>query len=160
MREVTNRRRLGLDLTPLRTSRDYRLVFTGGAVSGFGSFTTYVTIPYQVAKLTNDPLAVGLLGVCELLPLLVMAFVGGALADYLDRRLLVRGGEFALAALCGVLLLNALSDRPHLWLLYVVAAVTAAIDGIQRPALEAMVPRLVTPEEIPVVSALQSLGFQ
>jgi MFS family permease len=152
--------RLSLDLTPLRTSRDYRLVFTGGAVSGFGSFITYVTIPFQVAAITNDPLAVGLLGVCELVPLLVMAFVGGALADYLDRRLLVRGGEIALAALCGVLLVNALADRPHLWLLYLVAAVTAAIDGVQRPALEAMVPRLVTPEEIPATSALQSLGMQ
>ena len=152
--------RLGLDLTPLRTSRDYRLVFVGGSISGFGSFITYVTIPFQVAAITHDPLAVGLLGVCELLPLLIMAFVGGALADYLDRRLLVRGGEFALAALCGVLLLNALSERPHLWLLYLVAAVTAAIDGIQRPALEAMVPRLVTPEQIPATSALQSLGMQ
>jgi MFS family permease len=152
--------RLGLDLTPLRTSRDYRLVFIGGSVSGFGSFITYVTIPFQVAAITHDPLAVGLLGVCELLPLLIMAFVGGALADYLDRRLLVRGGEFALTALCGVLLVNALSDRPHLWLLYLVAAVTAAIDGIQRPALEAMVPRLVTPEEIPATSALQTLGMQ
>jgi MFS family permease len=152
--------RLALDLTPLRTSRDYRLVFTGGAVSGFGSFITYVTIPFQVAAITNDPLAVGLLGLCELVPLLVMAFVGGALADYLDRRLLVRGGEIALAALCGVLLVNALADRPHLWLLYLVAAVTAAIDGVQRPALEAMVPRLVKPEEIPATSALQSLGMQ
>jgi MFS family permease len=152
--------RLGLDLTPLRTSRDYRLVFIGGSVSGFGSFITYVTIPFQVAAITHDPLAVGLLGVCELLPLLIMAFVGGAMADYLDRRLLVRGGEFALAALCGVLLINALSDRPHLWLLYLVAALTAAIDGIQRPALEAMVPRLVTPEEIPATSALQTLGMQ
>ena len=154
------RRRLGLDLTPLRTSRDYRLVFVGGTVSGFGSFITYVTIPFQVAAITRDPLAVGLLGVCELLPLLIMAFVGGALADYLDRRLLVRGGEFALAALCAVLLINSLSDRPHLWLLYVVAAATAAIDGIQRPALEAMVPRLVTPQEIPATSALQSVGMQ
>ena len=152
------RRRLGLDLSPLRTSRDYRLVFVGGTVSGFGSFITYVTIPFQVAAITHDPFAVGLLGVCELVPLLLMAFVGGALADFLDRRLLVRGGEFAMAALCAVLLVNALSHRPHLWLLYVVAAVTAAIDGIQRPALEAMVPRLVTPEEIPAVSALQSLG--
>jgi MFS family permease len=152
--------RLGLDLTPLRTSRDYRLVFIGGSVSGFGSFITYVTIPFQVAAITKDPLAVGLLGVCELVPLLVMAFVGGALADYLDRRLLVRGGEFALAALCGVLLINALSDRPHLWLLYAVAAVSAAIDGIQRPALEAMVPRLVAPEQIPSTFALQSLGMQ
>ncbi|BFU47354.1 MFS transporter [Krasilnikovia sp. MM14-A1004] len=154
------RRRLGLDLTPLRTSRDFRLVFAGGAVSGFGSFITYVTIPFQVAAITHDPLAVGLLGVFELVPLLVMAFVGGALADFLDRRLLVRGGELALAALCGVLLVNALSDRPHLWLLYLIAAATATIDGVQRPALEAMLPRLVTPEEIPATSALQSLGMQ
>jgi MFS family permease len=157
---VRSRRRLGLDLTPLRTSRDFRLVFFGGAVSGFGSFITYVTIPYQVAKLTGDPLMVGLIGVCELVPLLIMAFVGGALADYLDRRLLVRGGELALAALCGVLLVNALSDRPHLWLLFVVAALTAAVDGLQRPALEAMIPRLVRPEELPATMAMNSLGMQ
>ncbi len=151
---------LGLDLTPLRTSRDYRLVFVGGSVSGFGSFITYVTIPFQVAAITNDPLMVGLLGVCELVPLLVMAFVGGALADYLDRRLLVRGGEFALTALTAVLLVNALSDKPHLWLLYVVAALTACVDGLQRPALEAMVPRLVQPSELPATMALSSLGMQ
>jgi MFS family permease len=153
-------RRLALDLTPLRTSRDFRLVFAGGAITAFGSFITYVTIPFQVARLTGDPLMVGLLGACELVPLLFMAFVGGALADYLDRRLLVRGGEFALAALTGVLLVNALLDRPHLWLLYVVAALTACVDGLQRPALEAMVPRLVSPAELPATMALQSIGMQ
>ncbi len=152
-------KRLGLDLTPLRTSRDYRLLFTGQTISGFGSFITYVSIPFQVAALTHDPLAVGAIGVCELVPLLVMAFVGGALADYVDRRLLVRGGEFALTALTGVLLVNALAGAPHLWLLYVVAALTACIDGVQRPALDAMVPRLVTPSELPATSALQSLGY-
>ncbi|GAA2618769.1 MFS transporter [Paractinoplanes durhamensis] len=156
---MSKRRYLGMDLSPLR-SRDFRLVFAGGTVSGFGSFITYVTIPYQVAKITDDPLMVGLLGVCELVPLLVMAFVGGALADYLDRRLLVRGGEFALAALTGVLLINALSDEPHLWLLYVIAALAASVDGLQRPALEAMIPRLVEPEQLPAVMAIQSLGFQ
>ena len=149
-----------MDLTPLRTSRDYRLVFISGSVSGFGSFITYVTIPFQVAAITDDPLMVGLLGVCELVPLLIMAFVGGALADYLDRRLLVRGGELALAALCGVLLVNALTDEPHLWLLYVVAALTASVDGLQSPALQAMVPRLVKPEELPATMALQSLAMQ
>ncbi|HEX5202044.1 MFS transporter [Paractinoplanes rhizophilus] len=153
-------KRLGLDLSPLRTSRDYRLVFLGGSVSAFGSFITYVTIPYQVAKLTDDPLMVGLLGVCELVPLLVMAFVGGALADYVDRRLLVRGGELGLTVLTGILLLNAFSDRPHLWLLYVIAALAACVDGLQRPAVEAMVPRLVEPEQLPAVMALQSLSMQ
>src|SRR4029450_3001066 len=87
------RRRLGLDLTPLRTSRDYRLLFIGGSISGFGSFITYVTSPFQVAAITNDPLMVGLLGVCELVPLLIMAFVGGALAAFLDRRLVCRRAE-------------------------------------------------------------------
>lgn len=152
-------KQLGLDLTPLRTSRDYRLVFTSQTVSGFGSFITYVSIPFQVAALTHDPLAVGAIGVCELVPLLVMAFVGGALADYVDRRVLVRGGEFALTALTGVLLINALTGAPHLWLLYVVAALSAGIDGVQRPALDAMIPRLVTPQELPATGALHSLGY-
>ncbi|GLY05902.1 MULTISPECIES: MFS transporter [Actinoplanes] len=157
---TSGKRRLGLDLTPLRTSRDFRLVFTGGVVTAFGSFISYVTIPFQVAQLTDDPLMVGLIGVCELAPLLIMAFVGGALADYIDRRLLVRGSEAALAAIAGLLLFNSLSDTPHLWLLYVAAFLTAAVAGLQRPALEAMVPRLVKPEELPATMALQSLGMQ
>ncbi|GAA4468795.1 MFS transporter [Phytohabitans houttuyneae] len=153
-------RRMALDVTPLRTSRDYRLLFAAGGVSGFGSFITYVTIPFQVYALTDDPLLVGLLGVCELVPLLFMAFVGGALADYLDRRALVLGAEVAFTALCGVLLVNALLDSPHLWLLYVVAGLTAAIDGIQRPAMEGLTPRVVTPEQIPAASALNGLRMQ
>ncbi len=67
-------RRLAIDLTPLRTSRDFRLVFTATGISGLGSLVTYVTIPYQVFRLTEDPLLVGLLGVCELVPLLFMAW--------------------------------------------------------------------------------------
>jgi MFS family permease len=158
--DAGGRRRLTLDLTPLRTSRDFRLVFAASGVSAFGSLITYVTIPYQVAKLTNDPLLVGLLGVCELVPLLFMAFIGGALADYLDRRLLVLGGEIAFTVLTGVLLVNAFAAKPHLWLLYVVAGLTAAIDGVQRPAMEGLTPRLVTPEEIPAAGALSSLRMQ
>jgi MFS family permease len=153
-------RRLALDLTPLRTSRDYRLFYGASGISGLGSFITFVTIPYQVAEITDDPLLVGLLGVCELVPLLVMAFVGGALADYLDRRLLFLGGEVALTLLTGVLLVNARSDEPHLWLLYVVAGLTAAVDGVQRPAMEGLTPRLVTPAEIPAASALNTLRMQ
>ncbi|GIF15163.1 MFS transporter [Actinoplanes teichomyceticus] len=154
------KRRLSVDPTPLRTSRDFRLVFISGAVTSFGSFISYVTIPYQVAKLTDDPLMVGLIGVCELAPILIMAFVGGALADYLDRRLLVRGSEAALALICGLLLINSLSDEPHLWLLYVCAFLTAAVAGLQRPAMGAMLPRLVKADQLPAAMALQSLSMQ
>ncbi|MDG4786046.1 MFS transporter [Micromonospora sp. WMMD1102] len=153
-------RRMALDVTPLRTSRDFRLLFAASGVSGFGSFITYVTIPFQVYALTDDPLLVGLLGVCELVPLLVMAFVGGALADYLDRRALVLGAEVGFSVLAGVLLVNSLFDQPHLWLLYLVAALTAAIDGIARPALEGLTPRIVALDEIPAASALNALRMQ
>jgi MFS family permease len=149
--------RLGLDLAPLRSSRDFRLVFTGAGVSAIGSYLTYISIPYQVYLLTHDPLLVGLLGLCEIVPLLFMAFVGGTLADYVDRRRLVILGELAFTALTGVLLVNALLGQPQLWIMFVVAALTTAIDGLQRPALDAIVPRLVAPTQIPAASVLNTL---
>jgi MFS family permease len=153
----SQRRRVGVDLTPLRTSRDFALVFSGAGISALGSFITYVSIPYQVFVLTDSPLLVGLLGVCELVPLLLMAFVGGALADYLDRRRLIIVGELAFATLTATLLVNAMLGSPQLWLLFVVSALSTAIDGLQRPALDAIIPRLVPPEQIPATSVLNSL---
>src|SRR5215510_2285258 len=132
-----------MDLRPLRTSRDFTLMFSGSGISMLGSFITYVTIPYQVYALTKDPLLVGLLGLCELVPLLFMAFVGGALADYLDRRRLVILGEVSFSLLTIGLLINAMLGRPHLWVLFVVAALSTAVDGLQRRAMDAIVPRLV-----------------
>jgi MFS family permease len=152
---VTARRRFGLDVSPLR-SRDFRLLFIGGGITSIGSFITEVTIPFQVARLTHSPVMVGLLGVCELVPLLFMSFVGGALADYLDRRRLVIGGELAFAVLTGTLLLNALLGQPQLWLLFVIAALTTTVVSVQRPALDALIPRLVEPARIPAANALNS----
>lgn len=146
-----------MDLAPLRTSRDFRLVFTGAGVSALGSYLTYVSIPYQVYLLTEDPLLVGLLGVVELLPLLVMAFLGGALADYVDRRRLIIVGEVAFSGLTALLLVNALLGRPQLWLLFVVAGLTTTVDGLQRPALDAIVPRLVPPDQLAAAGALNGL---
>jgi MFS family permease len=148
---------LALDLTPLRTSRDFRLFYAASGVSALGSYLTYVTIPFQVAALTHSPLAVGALGACELLPLLFMTFVGGALADYLDRSRLVLAGEVAMTVLTGALLVNTFAGRPNLWVLFVVAGLTATVDGIQRPALEGLTPRLVPAEQIPAAGALNEL---
>lgn len=78
-----------MDVTPLRVSRDYRLLFTGQFVSYFGSAISYVVLPVQMYQLTRSSFAVGMLGVAEFVPMFVMAFVGGALADYVDRRRLI-----------------------------------------------------------------------
>jgi MFS family permease len=126
-------------------------------VSFAGSMITYVAIPYQMYQLTRSSLAVGLLGAAELAPLLATGLLGGALADARDRRRMVQLTELGLAVLSAVLVLNAQAEHPQVWVLFVVAALAAALDGLQRPSLEAMVPRLVPREDLAAASALSSL---
>ncbi len=82
-------RALRVDLTPLRTSRDFRLLFWAGTVFYFGGMVSYVAIPYQIYTLTGSNFAVGAIGLVELLPIIVFGLYGGALADHVDRRKLL-----------------------------------------------------------------------
>ncbi len=67
-----------IDVTPLRTSRDFTLLFSAGTVFYLGGMVSYVALPYQLYRLTGSNLAVGLMGVVELVPLLVFGLYGGA----------------------------------------------------------------------------------
>ncbi len=146
-----------VDVGPLRRHRDFRLLFVGQLVSFFGNMITSVAVPFQAYALTHSSLAVGLFGVVQLVPLLLLAFLGGALADAFDRRRLVQSTELSLALLSGVLLVNALVPHPQLWILYIVAALAAGLDALQRPSLEALLPRLVDRDELIAAGALNTL---
>ena len=117
---------------------------------------TFVALPWQVFQLTNSTFAVGMLGVVEFVAVLFMGFVGGALADYLDRRLMVRLTEALLAAGSIVLIINALLPHPQVLVLFICAALFAALTALQRPSLEALIPRIVKAEQMPAVAALQA----
>lgn len=151
-------RAVAIDTGPLRRHREFRLLYIGQAVSFAGSMITYVAIPYQVYELTGSTLVVGLLGLAELVPLLGTALLGGALADAHDRRRLVLVADTTLLILALVLVANALLADPHVWLLFVVAAGMSAAAGLQRPPLDAMLPRLVPREDLAAASALD--GFR
>ena len=148
------RRWFALDFTPLRDSRDFRLLYLGQSVTIFGSMMTFVALPWQVFHLTKSSFAVGMLGVVEFVAVLFMGFVGGAVADYFDRRLMVRLTEAALAVGSVVLMINALLPRPQVWLLFTCASFFAALTALQRPSLEAMIPRIVKAEQMPAVAGL------
>jgi MFS family permease len=150
-------RGLRIDITPLRTQPAFRRLFIGGLVTSLGSMVTYVAIPFQVAELTDSFLAVGLIGLAELLPLIFFGLYGGSLADRMNRRTLVVVGELGAGVLVLILAVNALLPSPQLWLIYVVAMLFAAVDGLQRPSLDAMLPRLVPQEQLSAASALNSL---
>src|ERR671914_481541 len=139
-------RSLAIDVGPLKRHREFRLLYVGQAVSFAGSMITYVAIPFQVYELTGSTLVVGLLGIVELVPLLVTALIGGALADAHDRRRLVLVADTALLLLSLALVANALLAEPQVWLLFVVAAGMSAAGGLQRPPLDSMLPRLLPPQ--------------
>ncbi|MEP7340755.1 MAG: MFS transporter [Acidobacteriota bacterium] len=147
-------RAFAIDLSPLKASRDYRLLFLGQFVSAFGSSISYVVLPWQMYQLTKSTFAVAMISLAEFVPMFVMAFVGGALADFIDRRRLIVIAETGLTLCCGLLVANALLPQPRAWVLVVIAALFAALNGLHRPALEALTPRLVAPELMPAVAAL------
>ena len=146
-----------MDFGPLVRHRDYRWLFAAQFVSFMGSMVTYVALPYQVYRLTGSSFAVGLLGLAELVPLLTTAFIGGALADALDRRRVVLAADVGLAAGCAFLAGNALLARPMVWPLFAAAAWMSALSGLQRPSLEAITPRLVDKAELATVATLSTL---
>jgi len=146
-----------MDFRPLVRHRDYRWLYAAQFVSVIGSMVTYVALPYQVYRLTGSSFAVGLLGVAELVPLLLTAFIGGALADALDRRRVVLATDVGLAVGCALLTANALLPRPRVWPLFLAAALMSALNGLQRPSLEAITPRLLSKDELAAAASLQTL---
>ncbi|MFH8785385.1 MFS transporter [Streptomyces roseoverticillatus] len=148
------------DLTPWHASRDFRRMWVAGLVTVFGTFLTFIAVPLQIKELTGSALAVGAVGVVELVPLVVFGLYGGALADALDRRKLILWTEAGLGVLSALLLLNTLLPHPMLWPLYVVAALVSALSGLQRPAMQAIVPRVVAHDQLPAAIALNSMRWQ
>lgn len=153
---------LRIDLAPLRTSRDFRLLFWAGTVFYLGAMVTYVAVPYQVYTLTGSNFMVGAIGIAELVPLVVFGLYGGALADHVDRRRLLVWTGVAQAVATGVLAANAFGafGSPSVPLVFVVAVVLVSTSSMQRPSREALMPRTVRHEELPAANALFSLGMQ
>src|SRR5712671_3240776 len=146
-----------VDFTPLRRHRDFRLLFIGRLVSFFGSMITVVAFPYQVYQLTHSVLLVGLLGVLEFAAILLFAMLGGALADASDRRSMVLLTEVGLMACSLILAGNAALPNPQVWILFAIAVIWGGLDAVQRPSLDAMLPRLVDRDELAAAAALNSM---
>jgi len=149
----------GVDLTPLRVSKEYRKLYVAGLITALGSQATYVTIPYQLKELTHSPLDVGALGLFELVPLVVFGLYGGVLADRLNRRRLIITMEALLMLATAVVLVNALLPHPQVWILYVDAVVAAAVSSLQRPSIEALNQTFVPHELQRAASTLANIRF-
>ena len=146
-------RRLAIDVRPLRHPA-YRRIFIGNTTSFFGSQLTAVAVPVQMYLLTRSSLWVGYIGVAGLVPLLVFALWGGALADALDRRrLLLTSSLLTWLSTLALLGQAVLGVRSPVLLLVLVAVQSAAV-AVTMPTRSAVIPRLVPLVEVPAANTL------
>ena len=121
----------------------------------------FVAVPYQVFRITGSTVAVGLIGLVEVVPLVFFSIAGGALADATERKALVAWVQIGLIVSSGALaLITFLSEHPSLWWIYLLTAVGSAFSAIERPARTAMAPSLVAPEQLASVMALRQVVIQ
>ncbi len=136
--------RILIDTTPLRESRDFRLLFCGQLISTLGNQLTVVVIPYQVYGITHSSLQVGAVSLAQLVPFVAGALIGGSVGDAVDRRTLLIVSTAVLAVTSGLLAANSVGGHPSLLAIYVVSAVAGGFMGFANTARSASVPGLVS----------------
>jgi MFS family permease len=151
--------RIAVDVRPLRSSPAFRRLWFGTGISAIGSQITTVAIPIQVYEETHSTFLVGLLGIAALVPLLTIPIVAGAIADAVDRRRLLLVSDLALAAVTVGLIANALQDDPSVPLLFVFEAAATAAYAFQRPARNALTPKLVPDDQLLAAIAVEDVVF-
>ncbi|MFE7325374.1 MFS transporter [Streptomyces sp. NPDC057565] len=155
--EPAQRLRILADLTPLRTSLDYRRLWFGNTVSWIGQGMTALAVSLQVYDITGSAFSVGLIGICSFLPLVVFGLYGGAIADTVDRRKLGLASSSGSFVLSVALVAATVAGVEQVGLLYAVVALQAVCFALNSPARSSMIARLLPAEQLPAANALNSM---
>ena len=149
-----------VDISPLRESAAFRRLWAGSTLSSIGSALTWFAVPLQVFQITRSPFAVGLVGLAQMVPTLLIGLLGGSLADAVDRRKLVLVISCCLAAVAAGLTVQAYAGLDQVWLLYLLVVLQYGAHGDQRSGPQTFIRKLLAPGQLPAGLALNRLTFQ
>ena len=154
------KRKFFVDTTPIRVSRDFRIIWTAQLFSLLGRQVVVVAMPYQIYILTHSSFAVGLLGLFQVGPIVLAGLYGGGLGDRFDRRTVQLAGKTLAAFGSVALLLGAIGMRVPVAFVFIVGALAAGAWAIDQSARAATIPRLVSPQLLPSAMGLSQITFQ
>jgi MFS family permease len=152
--------RILVDTTPLRESREFRLLFTGQLISIIGTQLTVVAIPYQVYSMTHSSLQVGAISLAQLVPFLAGALSAGPIGDTVDKRRIMIWTAAAMILTSAAMAVNAAAAHPSLVVLYVVSALAAGFMGFSNTARMASVPGMIERRHLSAAAAMMQIVFQ
>jgi MFS family permease len=139
--------------------RDFRLLWACDGISTAGTQIQRIAVAWQVFRLTNDPLHLGLLGLCRFLPIVVFGLIGGVAADRGDRRRTLLVTQILLLACSGALALLTWANAISIAAIYAIVILAATVDSIANPTRQALIPVLVPREELPAASTMNLIDF-
>lgn len=148
-----------LDLSPLRTSTSFTLLFWARVVSIAGIGVLAVALPLQIYAMTGSSVQVAMVNTVLGIAGLGGALGGGLVADRFDRRKVILAARCAAVLGFAILAVNAFMPQPHLGAFYLCAAIDGLAGGISATALAAAVPRTVEPDQLPAAAALMAISL-
>lgn len=149
-----------VDFSPLKESVPYRAMWLGQLISLLGSNMRLVAVAWQVFDLTGSTVAVGMVGLVEVIPLITVSIVGGTFVDTGDRRKLIAVAQVALMICSGLLAILSLTDTITLAWIYVLTGIASAFNAIDRPARSSMLPHVIPEGKMTAAMALRQVLFQ
>ncbi len=139
--------------------RDFRLLGIATLVSIVGTQMQNVGVDWHIYLLTHSPLALGFVGLVRVLPIIALSLWGGVIADRHDRKRVMFAAQSVMAAAALLLALATLAHRETLWLIYLLTALASAATAFDNPARQALIPRLVSTEDLPGALSLNLTFF-
>jgi len=149
-----------LHIPPSLKHRRFRLLWLGLMISVAGAQMQVWALFWHIRTLTDQPIALGGVGLARILPVIVFSLLGGAVADVANRRrvLFITQGSIGLIAL--VLAILTLNGNIALWQIYLLTALQAVVVSFDQPARQALVPNLVPARDLPNAFSMMSIAFQ
>ena len=137
----------------------FRRLIAADFVSDIGTFMQSVGAAWLMVSLGASPLMVALTQTASTLPFFVFALPAGAIGDITDRRRLILYTEIWMMTVATVLAVTTLSGQITPWLLLTLTFALSAGDAVEAPTWRALLPELVSKDDLPAASALNGIEF-
>jgi MFS family permease len=149
-----------IHIPPALHHRRFRLLWLGLLISITGSQMQLWAIFWHIRTLTDQPIALGAVGLARILPVIVFSLIGGAVADVLNRRRILFITQTGMAVVALTLGWLSLSGYIELWQIYLLTALQAVAMAFDGPSRQSLVPNLVPSKDLPNAFSLNSIAHQ
>ncbi len=149
-----------LHIPPALYHRRFLYLWLGQTISIAGTQMQTWALFWHIRTLTDQPIALGGVGLARILPIVVFSLIGGAVADAVDRRRLLFATQSLMALTAVALAWLTFQEHIALWQIYLLTAVQAMAVAFDTPSRQALIPNLIPARDLPNAFSLNSIGFQ